>query len=143
MKNGSRIRLVGAVVFSAALLSPPSARAETAEYTIDASVNPNPLQKDQAATLALTIKPQGSWVLKTETPFRVVLKAPKGVTLKKDQLSAKDIVDAKSADKTVLAPFTSKQSGKHEITAELTFFLCSDEVCQRHKDTAKAVFTVK
>ena len=88
----------------------------------------------------LTITPKEGWVLKTETPFKLELAAKEGVTLPRVSFSSKDFVDPQEPAKTVATLFNAQKAGKHGIDAKLTFFVCSDSICKRQKDTAQCTF---
>ena len=91
----------------------------------------------------LTIKPAAGHVLKTETPFKAMLKGSDGVKVEKEKYTAKDFVDPESAQKSIATKFTAAAAGKHTLNADLTFFVCNDEVCKRFKDKAACAVEAK
>ena len=91
----------------------------------------------------LTIKPAAGHVLKTETPFKAMLKSTDAVKVAKEKYTAKDFVDAKSLEKSIATKFTAAAAGKHTLNADLTFFICNDEVCKRFKDKAACAVEAK
>ncbi len=123
-----------------------SARAENApaakSYTLAAAVTPPAPKVNEAGQWTLTITPTPPWVLKVETPFTATLKPSPGVTVDKSSLRAADFVDPKSAAKSLRTGFVASSAGDHVITTELTFFLCTDEICQRQKDSVAVRFAV-
>jgi len=82
----------------------------------------------------LTITPAEGHVLKTVTPFKGKLTASASIALTQDTYAAKDFLDAKAFAKTITAKFTAKEAGESSIKADLTFFICNDELCKRYQD---------
>ena len=73
----------------------------------------------------------------------VDLTPTEGVALSQKTLTQKDIVDAKTKAKTVATKLTGTAPGDQKISASLTFFLCTDEICQRYKDQTETALKVK
>ena len=97
----------------------------------------------KAGACALTITPKGKQTLKTNTPFKAMLKGSDGVTPAKDKYTAKDFVDEKTPAKTIETEFTASKAGEGTVNAILTFFLCTDEICKRYKADAACGFKAK
>ena len=112
-------------------------------YTLAATVTPAAPKKDGPATWALTITPKAPYVLKTSTPLTVSLKPTATVRLDKATLKGADIVDGNSAAKTVRTGFSANAAGDAGISADVTFFLCTDAICQRFKDAVQTRFKVE
>ena len=110
---------------------PPS---EPKNYTATAGVQPNTVPVGQPARLTLTITPQSPWVLKNETPFTAVVTAPQGVSVAKDKLGSKDFQDPKAPAKSVGTELTASAAGTYTVNAELTFFVCSSDLCKRQRE---------
>lgn len=92
---------------------------------------------------ALTITPKGKQTLKTNTPFKAMIQGSDGVTPSKDKYTAKDFVDEKTPSKTIETEFTASKAGEGTVNANLTFFLCTDEICKRYKADAACGFKAK
>ena len=97
----------------------------------------------KAGICSLTITPKGKQTLKTNTPFKAMVKGSDGVAVSKDKYTAKDFVDEKTPEKTIKTEFTASKSGEGTINADLTFFLCTDEICKRYKADAACGFKAK
>jgi hypothetical protein len=110
-------------------------------YQLHAGIIPSELKVEGPGRFELTITPEAPYLLKVETPFKVVLSASDGLQLAKTELTAKDFVDQKTPAKTVVGELVAKKKGEQQLTAELTFFLCTDEICQRFTD--RVTTTVK
>ena len=96
-----------------------------------------------ASSCKLTITPAKNHVMKSETPFKVMLKGTDGVKVEKDKYTSKDWQDPKAAEKVIQTKFTAAAAGKHALNADLTFFICNDEVCKRFKDKADCAISAK
>jgi hypothetical protein len=97
----------------------------------------------KAGACALTITPKGKQTLKTTTPFKAMVKGSEGVTPAKEKYTAKDFVDEKAPAKTIETAFTPSKAGEGTVNANLTFFLCTDEICKRYKADAACGFKAK
>jgi hypothetical protein len=112
-------------------------------YTLTAAVDPTPPKKDARAAWQVTIAPKAPWVLKTTTPLTVTLKPSPTVKPEKATLKAEDIVDGTTEAKTVRTGFVATATGDASLDADLSFFLCTDQICQRFKDSVKVGFKVE
>jgi hypothetical protein len=111
-------------------------------YTVETATDPSAVAAGSQAVFQITITPKAPWVLKTTTPMKITLEGSDGVKLAKKKLSNKDITDAKNAAKSVKAGFEATHKGSQHIDADMSFFLCTEEICQRYTDKAGAEFTV-
>ena len=118
-------------------------KAEKAKpYQLQVASEPATVAVGATAQYRLTITPQAPWVLKTTTPLKAKLKPSAGVSLAKTTLTAKEIVDPNSVAKTVATNFSATKSGAQRIAAEVSFFLCTEEICERNADTIDLAVTV-
>ena len=128
------------VLFSASwvMASDDSAELYDLTYAVKGDV-----ASGKAGACALTITPKGKQTLKTTTPFKAMIKGSEGVTPAKEKYTAKDFVDEKTASKTIETEFTPAKAGAGTVNANLTFFLCTDEICKRYKADAACDFKAK
>lgn len=122
--------------------APSNAAAEPKNYELSMSVAPEGMSASQDGELNITIAPKEGWVLKTTTPFKAKLSCDQPCALATDTLTATDMVDPESAEKTVRTKVSATTAGKHTVEADLAFFLCTDEICQRYTDKSKVEFEV-
>lgn len=129
--------LVGCNVRAGEELSTPSAAQEIEgkNYRVQLALE----GKDTA--VKITITPTAPWVLKTSTPLAIGLECTEGCTVGKSELNASDIVDPNADAKTVRTTLRAAP-GHHRLDGELSFFLCSDEVCKRQSDDVTYAFDV-
>ena len=109
------------------------------EYSIEVSLAPKTPKAGEEARVVITITPEAPYVLKTTTPMKIQLECTEGCSLDKDQLTAKDITDPNSKAKAVATELTAKP-GKHRLDGDLSFFLCTDEICARKTDDLTVSF---
>jgi hypothetical protein len=116
-----------------------SARAEDKKpedkpYTLTTAAEPSPVATGKPCAYQLSIAPKAPWVLKTATPLKVKLAATAGLKLDKSALTWDDVVDAHSEVKAVRTGCLGAAKGEQKVDADLTFFLCTEEICQRYAD---------
>ena len=136
-----------AIVASFVVLALTSARAETQsesipeakpkDYDLTITQTPAAAVAGQQARITVTIQPHAPWTLKVATPFEASFQGTTGVALEKTKLSSKDFLDVKTPEKAIGVTFTPEQKGEHVISGELSFFLCTDQVCQRFKESVQ------
>jgi hypothetical protein len=122
--------------------APAAAKPEAKDYVLTVTAPP-PAAPGGSAEVVLAITPKAPWVLKLDTPFSATVSAPAGLTVEKARLDAKDFVDPKAETKAVKAVVRADTPGEHTVTTELSFFLCTDVMCKRLKDSGSAKVIVK
>lgn len=130
------IASLGAFLLLSGCTARASEDASSAAYDLSAAVTSGPVKAGTPATYQITITPKGEWVLKTTTPYKAKLSSSAEGEFAKGELTAKDFDDPKTKAKSVTATFTPKTKGDATLAADLTFFLCTDEICQRYKANA-------
>ena len=113
------------------------------KYAVALGATPAKVVKDKEAKVKVTITPADGYVLKVETPFKAKLSCADGIEITKDSFSAKDFDDPKAAAKSVTTAFKATAAGKAEISADLTFFICNENLCERFKEKPQMSFSVK
>lgn len=98
-------------------------------YSVEASAAP--VNAGGTGTLHLAVKPKAGAHVKAETPFRAKLEATGPVALQKTELKYADHVRVENEGPVFEVPFEAKSAGKGEIKADMTFFVCTAESCNR------------
>lgn len=140
-RQGKKL-LMGLLLGMAALLVAPAAHAKN-KYTLEVKSDPAEVKQGAKATYEITITPAEGYVLKVETPFKATLKSSDGLTLEKTKFSAKDFADPKAPSKSVKTAFSASKAGPAEIQADVTFFICNDQLCERFQAEPKLTLSVK
>jgi hypothetical protein len=113
------------------------------EYDIQAKLDPAAVAPNASAKYVLTIAPKAGYKFKVETPFQATL-APSGdLKLAKTAFTSKDFDDPKTDAKSISTTVTAGAAAQQQITADVTFFICSDELCQRFKEKLSLPVVVK
>lgn len=108
-------------------------------YRIDVNLASEKPEAGKHTEVVITITPEAPYVLKTSTPMKIALECTDGCELEKKKLSSKDIKNPKSEAKAVVTKLTAT-SGKHRLDGEMSFFLCTDEICMRQTDDLTVAF---
>ena len=116
-------------------------RGEAAKaYTIETSQAPLKVKKGETGQAKVTVVPRSDAHVSPEAPLSMTVSAGPAVDLPKQKLGRPDAkaTDAKGVEFDV--PFVGKQAGKEELKAQVTFFICTEKLCERQKrDVSLAV----
>ena len=112
-------------------------------YEITTALDPASVASGGSTKLVLNIAAKAPYVLKNETPFKAVLTTTPGLTLAKGEFTSKDFDDPKAPAKSISTAVTAAAKGPQQITADLTFFLCTEQLCERFKDKVTVPVAVK
>jgi hypothetical protein len=103
-------------------------------YTLAPAAEPAPVGTGKPCQYRLSITPKAPWELKTSTPLKVQLAATAGLKLAKKTLTWQDAGESQGTAKMVQTGCEGQSAGSQKVDAELSFFLCTEEICQRHTD---------
>lgn len=106
-------------------------------YVLAPNANPAPVAVGKPCNYQIAIKPVAPWVLKNSTPLKVKLATTEGLKVGKDTLTAADLVEDQSKAKAVATSCEGLKPGINSVNADLSFFLCTEEICQRYTDTTQ------
>jgi hypothetical protein len=114
------------------VLVPIAGRADGAKrYKIEAPAAQAKVGAKSTATLRI-VASEGSHV-SDEAPLKIALKGD-GVKLDKELLHTADIADGRGASPRFDLPITGDRKGDATITAEMTFIVCTKELCEREQE---------
>jgi hypothetical protein len=117
-----------------------AAENNTSDYTVVAVTNPATVKTTADAQFTITITPSPPWLLKAETPLKVSLVPSEGVEVAQEVLTAKHLDTATGSVRTALA---AKTTGQHTVAADMSFFLCKEDICQRFHHALEARFSAE
>lgn len=110
----------------------PPEGAVAAAYTLDVPTAPIKVKKGQAGTARIAVVPRGDGHVDPNAPTQVTLSAGPALELPKAKLSKGDAkFEAKGLSFDL--PFTAKTAGAETLQANLTFFICTANLCERQK----------
>lgn len=135
-----RIALAALALAAAPLARGDDPAAEAARsYRIETAGTTTEVKAGGKGSLVLTIVPVGKVHVHPQAPLKITL-ASKGLSLEKTSLGHKDAVDPKAEGPRFEVPFVAGAAGKHDATAKLDFFICSDQWCVKQtRDVTVAV----
>ena len=110
------------------------AHADAAKaYKIETSQGPLKVKKGETGLAKVTVVPRSDAHVSPEAPLSVTVSAGPALELPKQKLGRPDAkaTDAKGIEFEV--PFVGKQQGKDLLQAQVTFFICTEKLCERQK----------
>lgn len=126
-------RTLTALSFASALLLACKGEAQEVDvsklYRVEASASS--VKAGETGTFHVAIRPNGEAHVKPETPFRGKISATGPITVSKTQIAYADHVKVENQGPVFEIPFQATGPGSGEIKADLTFFVCTAELCQR------------
>lgn len=86
--------------------------------------------KGQQGTVRLRITPKNGAELHKEAPISLALKGPENVSLSKARVGRAELkMDGHNGSFEV--PFTASTAGKGAIDGNLSFYICTEKICER------------
>ncbi len=85
--------------------------------------------------LEIALESRGEWHVNQEYPIRVDIKAASGVAIPKAELVNDDAKEFGEDKVRFLAPIEPSAAGKHEVTCDVSFAMCTEENCILEKRT--------
>lgn len=113
-------------------------------YRIDTAGTTTAVKPGDTGKLVVAIQPKvkGAHV-KPETPFRGKVSATGPVSFQKGDFSYKDMSRVVNEGPVFELPFQATAAGACEVSADLTFFVCTDQACLRTTEKVQVPVTVK
>lgn len=93
------------------------------------AVSAKPARVSTQSTASISVEPTDGFKMNLEYPTKVTLKAPEGVTLEKDRLTAKDAAKLDKTGAVFNIGFTASERGKKTVTGEIKFAVCTEDEC--------------
>jgi hypothetical protein len=114
--------------------------AAAASYVIDTTASTTALEVGDDGRFVLEIQPRPGVHVQRQAPLRAKLGATPGIALAKTGLGRGDLVDPAVDAPRFEVAFTATSAGRHEVRANLQFFVCSATWCVRQeRDVVLAV----
>lgn len=118
-------------------------RATKDDYRIDTSGSSSEVTVGADGVIKLVLTPKNGTKIHPQAPLEVKLSEPDGIKLEKRKLSRGDISDKKAKDPTLSTELSGQKAGSYSVNADVSFFLCTDEWCQRMTDRVSIPIKVK
>ena len=109
-------------------------------YRIETSQAPLKVKRGEQGQAKVTVVPRSDAHVSPDAPVSVTVSAGPGLELPKQKLGRPDAKSTEAKGVEFDVPFVGKKSGKDELRAQVTFFICTEKLCERQKrDVALAV----
>jgi hypothetical protein len=110
------------------------AHADAAKaYKIETSQAPLKVKKGETGQAKVTVVPRSDAHVSPEAPVSVTVSAGPGLELPKQKLGRSDAKATEAKGVEFEVPFVGKQAGKDQLQAQITFFICTEKLCERQK----------
>jgi hypothetical protein len=137
------MRLALLLALPLGLLSTPTIAADKVAADVEMK-GPAKITKGKSGELEVTISARDGWKLSLEAPLSIKLSAPGNLSLKKTKLGVKDAApDKAKRNYSFPTTITGTASGAAKVEANVTYFMCTEEVCKRFKAKKEIALQVK
>jgi hypothetical protein len=125
---------LGACLVAVPAFAEADAHADAATaYKIETSQGPLRVKKGEKAQAKVTVVPRSDAHVSPEAPLSVTVSAGPSLELPKQKLGRPDAKETAGKGVEFDVPFVGKQSGTDELKAQVTFFICTEKLCERQK----------
>jgi hypothetical protein len=91
------------------------------------------VKKGETAHAKVEVVPRSDAHVSPEAPISLSLTSGGGVKLVKDKLGRADAKETQAKGVEFDVPFTAAASGKDELKGTLSFFICTEKLCEKQK----------
>ena len=130
--------LISSIALACAVAAPAfaeeDAHADAAKaYKIETSQAPLKVKKGEKGQAKVAVVPRSDAHVSPEAPLSVTISAGPALELPKQKLGRPDAKATEAKGVEFDLPFVGKQAGKDELKAQVTFFICTEKLCERQK----------
>jgi hypothetical protein len=126
--------LVAACLVALPALAQADAHADAAKaYKIETSQGPLKIKKGETGQARVTVVPRSDAHVSPDAPVSVTVSAGPALELPKQKLGRPDAKATVAKGVQFDVPFVGKQAGNDELKAQVTFFICTEKLCERQK----------
>src|SRR3954470_7987807 len=91
------------------------------------------VKKGETAHAKVAVVPRSDAHVSPDAPISLALTSGSAVKLAKDKLGRPDAKETAAKGVEFDVPFTAAAAGKDELKGTLTFFICTEKLCERQK----------
>jgi hypothetical protein len=112
----------------------PGARADdaSAAYRIE-TPKVVKVKKGQTGQARVEVVPRSDAHVSPEAPISLTVTAGPSLKLAKEKLGRADAKETKEKGVAFAIPFTAASAGKDEVKGTLSFFICTEKLCEKQK----------
>jgi hypothetical protein len=126
--------VVAACLVALPALAQADAHADAAKaYKIETSQGPLKVKKGETGQARVRVVPRSDAHVSPDAPLSVTVSAGPALELPKQKLGRPDAKATEAKGVEFDVPFVGKQAGKDELKAQVTFFICTEKLCERQK----------
>ena len=130
--------LLTSLALACALAIPAAAQTDAHQdaakaYRIETSRAPLKVKKGAKGEARVTVVPRSDAHVSPDAPISVTVTAGSALELPKAKLGRTDAKATEAKGVEFEVPFVGKQSGKDELKAQVSFFICTEKLCERQK----------
>jgi hypothetical protein len=101
------------------------------------------VKKGETARAKVEVVPRSDAHVSPEAPISLALSAGPGVKLAKEKLARADAKPTEAKGVEFEVPFTAAAAGKDEVKGTLSFFICTEKLCEKQKREIAMVVEVQ
>lgn len=118
--------------------------ADEAVGTYKIEVSPSlKLKRGETGEARVTVVPRSDAHVSPDAPISMTLKGGPAVELPKQKLGRADAKETPQKGVEFVVPVVGKAGGKDEVKGQLSFFICTDKLCERQKRDVAVPVTVE
>ena len=102
-------------------------------YRIETSRPPLKVKKGAKGEARFTVVPRSDAHVSPDAPLSVTVTAGPALELPKAKLGRTDARPTEAKGVEFEVPFVGKQAGKDELKAQVSFFICTEKLCEKQK----------
>jgi len=91
------------------------------------------VKKGETARGKVEVVPRSDAHVSPDAPISLTLTAGPALQLQKEKLGRPDAKETQAKGVAFDVPFTAASAGKDEVKGTLTFFICTEKLCERQK----------
>jgi hypothetical protein len=91
------------------------------------------VKKGETATGKVEVVPRADAHVSPDAPISLALTSGPSLKLAKEKLGRPDAKETQAKGVAFDVPFTAASAGKDEVKGTLTFFICTEKLCERQK----------
>jgi hypothetical protein len=143
LRSMQKILLAAAfLVFAAPAFANESAEQAASAYKIETTSSLK-LKKGEKGDAHVTIVPRSDAHVSPDAPLSMSLSSGPAIKLAKTKLGRGDGTATPRQGMDFTIPVTAAASGKDEVKGQLSFFICTEKLCERQKRDVTVPVTVE
>ena len=101
------------------------------------------VKKGETAHAKVEVVPRSDAHVSPDAPISLALTSGSAVKLEQEKFGRKEAKETKAKGVAFDVPFTAAASGKDELKGSLSFFICTEKLCERQKREVTVPVTVE